>query len=400
MKMSLDNYDFTRKSESGLAGFENFFNSDNSKFYFHFNDEDGNALLYSQSYATEKGRDKGIKSLTANLVNSSRYEVKTDEKFYFVIRAGNHQEIARSRFFDEKEKMLDAMDFAKTFYAGEESEEISTSKAMLQSSKIKKEEVPSSKQAFRIDIYNVGNGDEINGKIEHLLTKDKMTFSNLDPNELVQFIHTKIAEAKTANELPQDRIELVSSTAPDVLSDEVSFADFEDRVNEESLELENPLEIASLTLEDAIPAAPQPSPSDPFLFHEDDVRMKILQGGHVVKNNINNANPNSPTNITLELNPLLTNNDIRIEAHYNLKLLATGDIVFESNFIRDLTNQNKVVIPLDFSTVENGTYAINIFAKIGRDYESLPFQITMRKSQILTVYQFTKVVSKQLVTSF
>ena len=78
---------------------------------------------------------------------------------YFIIRAGNHQEIARSRFFSDKEKMLDAMDFAKTFYAGEESEEISTSKAMLKSSKIKKEDVPFSKYPFRIDIYTESDGD-------------------------------------------------------------------------------------------------------------------------------------------------------------------------------------------------------------------------------------------------
>lgn len=399
MKTSLDNYDFTRKSESGLAGFEPYHNSKTNKFYFHFNDEEGNALLYSQSYTTEKGREKGMKTLTNNLLNSSRYEVKTDKKFYFVIRASNNQEIARSRFFDKKEKMLDAMDFAKAFYAGEESEEISTSKTMLKSSKIKKEEVPSSKQAFRIDIYNVGNGDEIKGKIEHLLTKDKMTFSNLDPNELVQFIHTKIEEAKISNKLPEDRIELVSSSSVDILSEEVSFVDFENQAKVEDFEPEEPLEIDSLTLEDSI-ETPRPSLSDPFLFHEDDVKMKIFQGGQLIDKNINNANPNIPTNITLELNPLLTNNHIRIEAHYNFKSLSTGNIIFESNFIRDLSNQNQVVIPVDFSAFQNGTYAINVFAKIGRDYESLPFQMTMRKSQILNVFQFTKVAPKKLVTSF
>lgn len=399
MKTSLDNYDFNRKSESGLAGFEVLFNPNSNKYFFHFNDEEGKALLYSQSYTTEKGRDNGIKSLSTNLLNSSRYEVKTDKKFYFVIRAGNHQEIARSRFFSDKEKMLDAMDFAKTFYAGEESEEISTSKAMLKSSKIKKEEVPVSKHPFRIDIYTAGNGDEIKGKIEHMLTKEKMTFSNLNPNELLQFMYSQIEQAKVTKKLPKETIEFIKTHAPDILAEEDSFADFEHQGNEENLEPEVPLEIETLSLEDHMVASPRPSPSDPFLFHEEDVSMKIIQGGNEVKSGINRADL-SPTNITLALNPLLANNEIRIEAHYNIKSLITGKIIFGSNFTRDLSHQTEVVIPVDFSGVQNGTYSVNVFATIGKNYGSLPFGVVMRKSQILKIYQFNKVSTKKLVASF
>ncbi len=98
-------YDFSQESSSGESGFEKFKNAISRQHFFHFNDEQGKALLYSQGYSSPKGRDNGIKSVIKNASIRDRFEGKEHNgKYYFVLRAGNRQEIAQSRFFDTAEE--------------------------------------------------------------------------------------------------------------------------------------------------------------------------------------------------------------------------------------------------------------------------------------------------------
>ncbi|MEZ4700413.1 MAG: DUF1508 domain-containing protein [Rhodothermales bacterium] len=95
-----DSYVLTRASSSGQPGFESFRNDDTKAHYFHFNDDAGNALLFSQGYRNGKSRDNGIASIIKNSANRESYQVKEqDGQYYFVILAGNRQQIARSRYF-------------------------------------------------------------------------------------------------------------------------------------------------------------------------------------------------------------------------------------------------------------------------------------------------------------
>ena len=70
-------YNFARASMSGAAGFEAF-RHDDKQWYFHFNDDDGKALLYGQGYGSEKNRDNGIRSVIRNSGNPARYQIKAD----------------------------------------------------------------------------------------------------------------------------------------------------------------------------------------------------------------------------------------------------------------------------------------------------------------------------------
>ncbi|MEM8487088.1 MAG: DUF1508 domain-containing protein [Bacteroidota bacterium] len=98
-------YDFSQESSSGESGFEKFKNPISRQHFFHFNDDQGKALLYSQGYSSPKGRDNGIKSVIRNASIQERFEGKEHNgKYYFVLRAGNRQEIAQSRFFDTVEE--------------------------------------------------------------------------------------------------------------------------------------------------------------------------------------------------------------------------------------------------------------------------------------------------------
>lgn len=106
----VNQYILTRPSNSGESGFEAFRNEDNKEYYFHLNDDDANALLYSEGYSSSRGRNNGIKSVIRNGILRDRYEIREDEaQYYFVLRAGNRQEIARSRNFSSKNELENAI---------------------------------------------------------------------------------------------------------------------------------------------------------------------------------------------------------------------------------------------------------------------------------------------------
>nr|WP_276604186.1 DUF1508 domain-containing protein [Nannocystis pusilla] len=96
-KVAESGYDLTRRSTSGVAGFEAF-KADDGHHYFHLNDERGEALLFSHGYSTPKARDHGIRSLLKGAGDPVCYRVAADE-LRFAISAVNGRELARSRLF-------------------------------------------------------------------------------------------------------------------------------------------------------------------------------------------------------------------------------------------------------------------------------------------------------------
>ncbi|MEL6132172.1 MAG: DUF1508 domain-containing protein, partial [Bacteroidota bacterium] len=100
-----DDYNLDAVSTSGEPGFESFYGEKQFQYFFHFNDPDGQALLYSEGYTTDKSRDNGIRSVIKNSFLDERFTTEEDEKGrYFTLKAGNHQEIARSRYFSTEEE--------------------------------------------------------------------------------------------------------------------------------------------------------------------------------------------------------------------------------------------------------------------------------------------------------
>ena len=105
-KKPQDTYQINRVSATGKEGFETYRDEANRLHYFMFNDNHGKPLLFSQGYSAIKSRDNGIRSVIKNGGDRSKYEFKKqkDGQHYFVLRAGNRQEISRSRnFIDVKE---------------------------------------------------------------------------------------------------------------------------------------------------------------------------------------------------------------------------------------------------------------------------------------------------------
>jgi uncharacterized protein YegP (UPF0339 family) len=73
------------------------FTHENGKHYFALLDKDGKVWLRSEGYPTTAARDNGIQSVIKNKEDQKRFSTEERMGFYFlVLKAGNHQEIARS----------------------------------------------------------------------------------------------------------------------------------------------------------------------------------------------------------------------------------------------------------------------------------------------------------------
>ena len=105
-------YNFAVQSTSGLTGFELFQSDDNEQHYFHFNDAEGTALLFSRGFSTAGQRNKRLLSVIQSAARENRFEIKEEAgQFYFILKARNGQEIARSRNFPSRNDALDGLSF-------------------------------------------------------------------------------------------------------------------------------------------------------------------------------------------------------------------------------------------------------------------------------------------------
>jgi len=105
-----DNYDLNTSSPNGQAGFEPF--RTDKHYYFHFNDANGESILFSQAYKTKKGCDNGMVSVKKNVKKKEHLLLHhEDGLYYFSIKAGNNQEVARSRNYESKSEMESSIQY-------------------------------------------------------------------------------------------------------------------------------------------------------------------------------------------------------------------------------------------------------------------------------------------------
>ncbi len=106
-------YRFDRASRSETPGFELFQSEEDEEYYFHFNDEEGHALIYSRGFRTAGQRDRRIESVIRSASNRSRFDIIEDgSEYFFIVKARNGQEIARSRRFPSRDLAEAGVDLA------------------------------------------------------------------------------------------------------------------------------------------------------------------------------------------------------------------------------------------------------------------------------------------------
>lgn len=75
--------------------------SANGKFHFNLKAGNGEIILSSEMYETKPACENGVESVKKNAPDDGRYERKTNAKGepYFILKAGNGQEIGRSETY-------------------------------------------------------------------------------------------------------------------------------------------------------------------------------------------------------------------------------------------------------------------------------------------------------------
>ncbi|MEP6900921.1 MAG: YegP family protein [Actinomycetota bacterium] len=75
--------------------------STNGKFYFNLKAGNGQIILSSEMYETRDAAENGIESVKKNSADATRFEKRTaaNGDSYFVLKAGNEQEIGRSETY-------------------------------------------------------------------------------------------------------------------------------------------------------------------------------------------------------------------------------------------------------------------------------------------------------------
>lgn len=84
-----------------MAGWFELNKSSENQFRFVLKAGNGEIILTSELYTSKAASEKGIASVQSNSPQDERYEKKTasNGKFYFNLKAGNHQIIGSSQMY-------------------------------------------------------------------------------------------------------------------------------------------------------------------------------------------------------------------------------------------------------------------------------------------------------------
>ena len=90
--------------------------STNGKFHFNLKAGNGQIILSSELYETRSACENGIESVKKNASDASRFEKRTSTKGdpYFVLKAGNGQEIGRSEMYSSDSACQNGIESVQT----------------------------------------------------------------------------------------------------------------------------------------------------------------------------------------------------------------------------------------------------------------------------------------------
>lgn len=89
--------------------------SKNDKFYFNLKAGNGQVILTSEMYESKPAAMNGIESVKKNAAEDSRFEkrVNTANEPYFILKAGNGQEIGRSEYYSSEAALNNGIESVK-----------------------------------------------------------------------------------------------------------------------------------------------------------------------------------------------------------------------------------------------------------------------------------------------
>lgn len=89
--------------------------SKNGKYHFNLKAGNGQIILSSEMYESKASAENGIASVQKNAGDDGRFErrTSTNGKPYFVLKAGNGQEIGRSEMYESTASMENGIESVK-----------------------------------------------------------------------------------------------------------------------------------------------------------------------------------------------------------------------------------------------------------------------------------------------
>jgi len=96
--------------------------SANGKFHFNLKAGNGQIILSSEMYETKAAAENGIESVRKNSADATRFEKRTsmNDEPYFVLKAGNGQEIGRSEMYSSESACDNGIESVQTNAPGAE----------------------------------------------------------------------------------------------------------------------------------------------------------------------------------------------------------------------------------------------------------------------------------------
>lgn len=87
----------------------------NGKYHFNLKAGNGQIILSSEMYESKASAENGIASVQKNCGDDGRFErrTSTNNKPYFVLKAGNGQEIGRSEMYESTASMENGIESVK-----------------------------------------------------------------------------------------------------------------------------------------------------------------------------------------------------------------------------------------------------------------------------------------------
>ena len=84
-----------------MAGKFELFRGKDKQYYFRLKAGNGESVISSEGYTTKKAALNGVAAVRKNCGSDTRYEVRaaTNGRKYFILKAGNHQQIGRSQTY-------------------------------------------------------------------------------------------------------------------------------------------------------------------------------------------------------------------------------------------------------------------------------------------------------------
>ncbi len=226
MKKVQYEYDLTYPSRSGKYGFETFHKENDKLYYFHFNDSNGNAILFSRGYRDSRSRDNTMKKVVKNAPHTDRYLKKRTEegKHYFYLKTEHGHKIARSMDFDS-ERVIDSM-IKKLSEVDHDLLESDVTEITAPVSQLKPADenkrtelrrrqkmIPEDMPRFRFTLTYYPDSRFWFLKND-FSEEDSMTLPSLEGEKIVQFIHTQMPEWAMSGKEEKSEVRRKSKGSP------------------------------------------------------------------------------------------------------------------------------------------------------------------------------------------